>query len=59
MARHAEALQVLRCERREVVARWRRSCRTELERPEEAKAGSIRVDVFGHLRVRACRCCAG
>jgi hypothetical protein len=32
----------------------RRSCRTELERPEEDKAGSIRVDVFGHLR-GACR----
>ena len=28
-----------------------RSCRTELERPEENKAGSPRVDVFGILRV--------
>jgi len=51
---HEERLKTLRKERREAINTWRRSCRTEMERPEEKPGGSIRVDVFGHLR-GACR----
>ena len=54
MAAHEAELLALRKERREAVSLWRQSTGTALDKPEEDRDRSIRVDVFGRLR-GACR----